>query len=130
MAVADVTVSCRSGGNDGGHEPVAQSRIVGEHDLEGVHDQQQQREQRQECVVREQRSLTPALVVAVLLEHGVRVADDPVPRLGAVEACEEAVPRVRSVIGHAPTLPRERPFAGPTPPGMGADRNLPFTFGG
>src|SRR5262249_6387361 len=78
----------------------------GQHPGQDRHPQQQQREDAEEPVVGDERGLAPAVVVAVLLDHGVREAEHAVPLLYAVGPGDDPVhQRAQVREPHAPALP-------------------------
>ena len=67
-ALADVLADERELGPDGVEDLVQQRRVVLEHDRQHGHGHEQQRDQREEAVVGDDRAEPPAVVLAVPLE--------------------------------------------------------------
>jgi hypothetical protein len=72
-------------------DPLAEVAAPVEHEPDHGHGHQQQREQREEPVVGQQRGPLAALVLPVLLDHGHREGQQPVPLLEVVDRPQEAL---------------------------------------
>ena len=102
--------------------PLAGARVALEDEAEHGHEDQQQREEREERVIGDQRGQAPALVVAELLDHGHRHRQPRAALLEAVKGPERAhevhCKRVHTRLGmpHTPDARRgQLESAGPGP---------------
>jgi hypothetical protein len=88
---ADLVADHRELGHRRVDDALAQVGVALEHEPDHGHGHQQQREQREEPVVGQQRGPLPGLVLPVLLDHGHREGQPPVPLLDVVDRLHEAL---------------------------------------
>jgi len=88
---ADLVADDRELGHRRVDDPPAQVGVALEHEPEHGHGYQQQREQRQEPVIGEQRRPVAGLVLPVLLGHRHREGQPPLPLLPVVGGPQPAL---------------------------------------